>query len=252
MGSSPALRSIAGSWTFPSRHGGQGEGLLIGRRVSDRLQKQSHAYLPQPRTWCGSSLSSSRGWQPQPFRAIPGYAGHLSQPLTGLPKVGEQLGFLQSGAVGLGKPPARAGSFHSGPGRENQEQMEWLPSSPDCSLPSVLSLPSHLALPGLGNQKPILSSHVPRAASSGVRTRLLCPWEPRAVAQAGGSWAGAAGSASRAQQPHVSFRGNAKGSPFGFLTFPLVFGLFQNVRVFPSLPSFFPPPLAISPLSSSL
>lgn len=51
-----------------------------------------------------------------------------------------------------------------------------------------------LALPGLGNRKPILSSHFPlssflRCQHLGDQLRLLCPWKPREVGGAWGLWA---------------------------------------------------------------
>lgn len=51
-----------------------------------------------------------------------------------------------------------------------------------------------------------------------------------------------------AWQPWVSFESEAEPSPFGLLTFPLDFGLFQNVHVWcVSFSTFLlPPPLAIS------
>lgn len=51
-----------------------------------------------------------------------------------------------------------------------------------------------------------------------------------------------------AWQPWVSFESGAEVSPFGLLTFPLDFGLFQNVPVCCISFSTFllPPPLAIS------
>ena len=59
---------------------------------------------------------------------------------------------------------------------------------------------------------------------------------------------------SGARQPWVFFESDAEVAPFGLLTFPLDFGLFQNVHVWCFSFSTFllPPPLAISPLSASL
>lgn len=141
------------------------------------------------------------------------------------------MGFFRSGVVGVGRPLIGLASSILGQGkRMRKKQMEWQPFSPDRYSGSLFPLPWHDGL-ALVTRSPSHLLTFPPAASSGVRSRPPCPWEPREVARAGGSPAEADGLAFRTQQPQVFFEGSAEVSSFGLLTFPLDFGLFQNMCV---------------------
>lgn len=145
-----------------------------------------------------AEVRSGRHLPPEPPLPHP---PSVSGPRQLLPKGGGELGFRQGGAVGAGRQvPDPAGYFfHPGQGR-GWRWAAWRPTP--------------LALPGLGDQKPILSPHLPRATSSSGRTQGIGPGcfalrSQGKLAEQGLVGLGPPGGT-------VESPGNAEVSPFGF------------------------------------